>query len=266
MGYSLRAGDLVLPLTVQEFMQNFDHAPVTIKQKVIERYGRDGGTITGDRRLASRKLRFTVAVRGLDDQNYDENAAALYAIASRPDLYLQNDTLGYRLALSVNAITPKSEAYRRAEMWTLDAVCPDAAWETVAEQEIIDEYDEYTDGFIWENNAEKTVNNTDPLDAWPVFELTATSSNSEFAIVNVTTGAVIRVGESQFTEGVKITLDSRHGTAQLEAAGEDPVDISQKIADFTGFFALQPGENVLRFESIFGAVFARVAYRLRRPF
>lgn len=267
MSFSLVAGDSVLPLTIANLMPSFEHPPLMIKQKVIERYGRDGGAITGDRRIASRKLKLEISVGGANEAAYAENAKNLYSIAASSNLYLYDDTLGYRLALSVGSITPKSEVYRRAEKWVLDCVAPDGAWETIDAEVYADEYDdEYEPGFHWQNGETISLNNTNPLDAWLVLDLESTNFISEFAIVNVTTGAVIRVGESEFTNGVRMVLDSRDGSAYLYIPGDDAVDVKQKIADNTGYIALAPGVNVLRYESVFGPVIANVSYRLRRPF
>lgn len=270
MAFSLVSGSTVLPLTNAELIPKFDHPPVTIKQKVIERYGRDGGGITGDRRIASRKLRIEIGVRGTTDALYAANANALFSIASQDELYLYDDTRGYRLKISVGAITPKSDAYRQAELWTLDCVAPDAAWETIAERvygddEYADEYDEYGGQYL--SDAEIfTLDNADPLEAYPVFYLYPVAANSEFALVNETTGAVCRIGESLFTPGTRLVLDSRDGTAQLYVGDDDPVDVRQKIGDDTGFLILTPGVNVIRYESTFGAVALLAKFRLRRPF
>lgn len=269
MAFSFVSGATVLPLTNAELLPNFEHPPLTIKQKVIERYGRDGGAITGDRRVASRKLKIDVSVRGVTEAAYAANANALYAIVSQNELYLYDDGRGYRLKISVGAITPKSGARRKAETWTLDCIAPDAAWETIAEQvngdEYADEYDEYGGAYLT-NGETFELNNTDPLEAYPVFSLVPIAANSEFALVNETTGAVCRIGESLFTPSTRLVLDSRDGAALLYVGDDDPVDVRQKFGDDTGFLILAPGVNVIRYESTFGAVACLTRYRLRRPF
>lgn len=267
MAVSLVSGSTVLQLTNAELLPNFDHPPLTIKQKIIERYGRDGGDITGDRRIASRKLKIDVSLRGRDDAEYNTNANALFSIASQDELYLYDDGRGYRLKISVGGITPKSGAYRRAETWTLDCVAPDAAWETIAEEVTGDEYeyDEYGGAYLTDGETFQ-LNNTNPLEAYPVFSLSPIVANSEFALVNETTGAVCRIGESLFTPGTRLVLDSRNGSALLYVGDDDPVDVRQKIGDDTGFLILNHGINTIRYESKFGAVVALTKYRLRRPF
>ena len=275
MGFSLVSGATVLPLTNKELLPNFDHPPLTIKQKVIERYGRDGGAITGDRRMASRKFKIDIAVRGNPqavlggDADYNANSTALFSVASQDELYLYDDGRGYRLKISVGAITPKSGAYRATEIWTLDCVAPDAAWETITEEttgdEYFDEYDEYGGAYLTDAETFE-LNNANPLEAYPVFYLTPISANSEFALVNITTGAVCRIGESLFTPGTRLVLDSRDGSAMLFVGDDDPVDVRQKIGDDTGFLILAPGVNVIRYESTFGAISMLAKFRLRRPF
>jgi len=268
MAFSLVSGTTVLPLLNTELIPTFDHPPLTIKQKVIERYGRDGGAITGDRRMASRKFKIDIGVRGTTDALYNSNANALFSIASQDELYLYDDLRGYRLKISVGAIAPKSGAFRSAEVWTLDCIAPDAAWETIAEEVFGDEYSEYDEyGGIYLSDAETfNLNNSNPLEAYPVFTLYPIGSNSEFALINQTTGAVCRVGESLFTPGTRLVLDSRDGSALLYVGDDTPVDVRQKIGDDTSFLILAPGENIIRYESTFGAVAALVRFRLRRPF
>lgn len=273
MAFSLVSGSEILPLgNAEEHVPNFDHAPINIKQKVIERYGNDGGAITGDRRIASRKFKLDVALRGRTPAEYDANADALFAIAIKDELYLYDTARGYRLKISVGAITPKSGARRAAESWTLDCVAPDAAWEAIAEtvfgdDEYADEYDEYGGAYLTDGETFE-LNNTTPLDAYPVFTLAPVAANPEFALVNQTTGAVCRIGESLFASGTRIILDSRpsSGKAQLFVGDDDPIDIRQKIGDDTGFLVLAPGVNVIRYESTFGAVSMLAKFRLRRPF
>ncbi len=271
MAFSLVSGATVLPLTNATVLPNFEHAPVTIKQKVIERYGQDGGAITGDRRMASRKFRLDLSLKATTDAEYDASANELFTIATQDELYIYDNSRGYRLKISVGAITPKSTAKRRTETWTLDCIAPDAAWETIAEQvigdEYADEYDEYGGQYLSDGET-FTLDNTDPLDAYPVFSLVPIAANSEFALVNETTGAVCRIGESLFTPGTRLDLDSRpsSGSALLYTGEDEPVDVRQKIGDDTGFLVLVPGENVIRYESTFGAVVALTRFRLRRPF
>jgi len=271
MAFSLVSGATVLPLTNATFPKSFEHPPLTLKQKVIERYGQDGGAITGDRRIASRKFKLEIAVRGRSEEEYNTNSTALYSIISQDELYLYDNGRGYRLKISVGTITPKSGTWRAAELWTLDCIAPDAAWETIAEEvigdEYADEYDEYGGAYL-SNGETFELNNTNPLAAYPVFILFPIAANSEFALVNETTGAVCRIGESLFTPGTLLILDSRpsSGSALLYTGEDEPTDVRQKIGDDTGFLTLVPGVNVIRYESTFGAVSMLARFRLRRPF
>ncbi len=268
MSFSLVSGTDVLELTSARFPKSFEHPPLTLKQKVIERYGRDGGAITGDRRIASRKFKLDVAVRGRTEAEYAADSNALYLIAAKDELYIYDNERGWRLKISVGTITPKSGKWRAAETWSFDCIAPDAAWETIPEQvegdEYADEYDEYGGQYLTDGET-FILNNTNPLEAYPIFTLSPVGANPEFALVNETTGAVCRVGESLFTPGTRMVLDSRDGSAKL-FSGDEPADLRQKLGDNTGFLILAPGENVIRYESTFGAVAMLARFRLRRPF
>lgn len=250
-----------LDLSVNELPSDFTPPSLSIKTKIIERYGRDGGDFTGDGRISSRKIKISVNIRGRTETEYRANVDSLLKFCVLPknsDLFFCNETTGYRLRIKITGATPKTKAAHSAEEWNFDCIAADGAWESI---------DEFTNDEYGEQVNHKDVlffQNSEILDAWPTFELEAQSTNTEFALISENTGAVFRLGESQFVAGAKVTLSSVTGSVLLIAPGEDAVDVRQKMADNTGFLFFAPGENRIRYESLYGSVNLTCRYRLRR--
>lgn len=268
----LRNGSSELQLgTVADYMPELDIPGLPFRVKINERYGRDGGDVTGDRQIGSRKFNLVLKVAATTDAIYFTKTDILFAMLRTADpdkLYLCEDNeedanFSRRLWIVPERINPKLLAngnLRRGEEWTIPCFAPDGAWESPEEIESTE-----SGGSTVASGGTITVQNDGPLTAWPIIIMTCAAAMSEFQLVNSANGGVLRLGSALFVPGATLTIDSREGTFEIDD-GLAVTDVSAALAEGTGLLNFDPGENILTFTSTFGAAGITVQHRERRPF
>lgn len=257
--------------TVADYIPEVEIPDLPFRVKVYERYGRDGGDVTGDRQIGSRKFNLILQVGATTDTEYYTKTDILFRILRTADpdkLYLCEDNeesaeFSKRLWITPERIKPKLSAVgnlRRAEEWTIPCIASDAAWESPSEIESTD-----SGGSIVANGETVTVQNDGPLTAWPIITMTCISAMPEFQLVNAANGGVLRLGSSLFVPGAVLTLDSREGLFTIDD-GLPVSDVSASLAEGTGLLNFDPGENEITFTSAYGSAGITIQHRTRRPF
>ena len=268
----LRNGTDELQLgTVADYIPEIDIPELPFRVKIYERYGRDGGDVTGDRKIGSRKFNLVLQVGATTDTDYYAKIDTLYAMLATADpdkLYLCEDNaedvdFSKRLWIVPSSIKPKLAAggnLRRAEEWTIPCFAPDGAWESPDEIESTD-----SGGSTVASGGSVSVQNDGPLTAWPIFIMSCASAMSEFQLVNGANDGVFRLGTALFVPGATLTIDSREGTIEIDD-GLAVTDVSSALAEGTGLLNFEPGLNTITFTSTFGSAGITIQHRTRRPF
>lgn len=270
MWYLRNGTDELLLGTTKDYIPEIETPELPFRVKIYERYGRDGGDVTGDRQIGSRKFNMILQVGAKTDAEYYTKTDLLYAMlaTAEPDklyLYDDNEDTDYskRLWVVPSAIKPKPKAagnYRRAEEWTIPCFAPDGAWESPDEIESTD-----SGGSTVASGGSIAVNNEGPLTAWPIIIMTCASAMPEFQLVNGANDGVFRLGSALFVPGATLTIDSREGTIEIDD-GLAVTDVSSALAEGTGLLNFPPGLNTITFTSTYGAAGITIQHRTRRPF
>lgn len=268
----LRNGTDELQLgTTQQYIPEIEIPELPFRVKVYERYGRDGGDVTGDRQIGSRKFNLILKVNAANDTEYYAKIDTLYAMLRTADpdkLYLcednaESDDFSKRLWIVPASIKLKLAApgnLRRGEEWTIPCFAPDGAWESPEEIESTD-----SGGSTVASGGSVAVQNDGPLTAWPIITMTCAAPMPEFQLVNGANDGVFRLGTALFVPGATLTIDSREGTIEIDD-GLAVTDVSSALAEGTGLLNFMPGLNTITFTSTFGSAGITIQHRTRRPF
>ena len=116
-----------------------------------------------------------------------------------------------------------------------------------------------------DNGETLTCTNAGKITIYPVITVEPTELNQNFVIFNDTTDDVFTFSSSTFAPGTSLEIDCQNGTVYL-TNGSTVTEVSNGIADGTGFLHLVPGANALRYVSAFGPVTMTVSFRRRWPF
>jgi phage-related protein len=156
-------------------------------------------------------------------------------------------------------LTPKAGTEKRYEAARLAFTAIDTFWEASTAAEV-------TSGTAGlENQDTLSCPNAGVITVYPIITLEPDEANQNFAIFNDTTDDVFTFSSSSFVPGSSLEIDCQNGTVYLTNVNT-VTEVSNGIADGTGFLHLAPGANSLRYESAFGAVTCTVSYRRRWPF
>lgn len=223
------------------------------RTNVSDRYGKDGVSVFGDKRVGSRTITFNYI---LNNQNKNSLLETIQNINSvfDPDAdhyYVTDTTLNRRMevVLTSNDIQPVEEGTEyftvRGNM-NLRAVAP--YWETTAV---------YSSGEVLSNNDTLTIANTSKYDVYPSIKVTCnTNQIDEWRLTNSSNnGNFIELINTSFTSGSVFNIDSVSGTITLQG-----VDSSASISN-GGFIVLKPGDNVLTYTSSSSPVDVNVKWR-----
>jgi len=270
MWYIRNGTDELLLGSAKDYIPEVETPELPFRVKIYERYGRDGGDVTGDRQIGSRKFNLTLQVGAKNDAEYYTKTDLLFAMlaTATPDkLYLCDDNTdtdySKRLWIVPSSIKPKPKAggnYRRAEEWTIPCFAPDGAWESPSEIESTD-----SGGSTVASGGSVAVSNDGPLTAWPIIIMTCAAPMPEFQLVNGANDGVFRLGSALFVPGATLTIDSREGTIEIDD-GLAVTDVSSALAEGTGLLNFPPGLNIITFTSTYGAAGITIQHRTRRPF
>lgn len=246
------------------------------------RYGADGSAVTGDRRIGSREIEFAFQVASGDvdeiaaaggtiyadaeqtkDQAYRVRLATLIAFF-RPELgpfyLIDTDALGgvgLRAEIEYNELADEPEnAILRVGRDRLRFEMLQGGWEDLAEAS------EVSPSGGLENEDTITIQNTGPLEVSPYFRFFALNSVETVTLRNEANGQFFTYANTAFGAGSTLVVDGRGKEFLVELDG---INTASALADGSGPIKLEPGENILTFESPTGIVDLEVLWRRRFP-
>lgn len=246
-----------------EVRGEFSFGALQFRSKTFERFGRDGAETIGDGKMSSRTATLSLTLRGRDDAEYYTTANQLFSLFSeskRTPLYVHDADNNRRCRIEIPSVNFGLLARgneRRGEVWKVNCVVPDGAWEDAEPETVADEYGLASGG-------ELLFDNASPLDAWPVFTFRTAAPNPEFSLENLTTGGVFRIGTFLFVPGSALHVSSIDGSAVIDD-GLVLTDVSSAIAKNTSFLYLAPGENTIKYDSLYGEIEISAEFRRRFP-
>lgn len=228
-----------------------------------DRFGKPGQERQGDGNETSRSITFTYAVTGENDNSFILDAEELYGAIQKDNapFYLVDTDTERRLKVSIDELdlTAKPGTELRYSSARLRFTALDTFWEATEATEVTSP----TAGT--ENQGTLTCNNPRKVTAYPIITITPSESNLNFALFNETMDDVFTFSSSSFVPGSSLEINSQDLTVYLTNIGTR-TEVSSGIADGTGFLELQPGQNIIRYESAYGAVDITISYRERWPF
>lgn len=238
-------GDLLLPR--KAIMTQGDW---TIRTSSEARYGRPGGTTTGDWNPPSRTVSINLKDAYTTDALFSAFAETLVSFMGKnyAPHYLVDVTNSKRTLIIPRTIPMSWEEglERRVVTTKMDFEMQDAFWESLTETS--DTWNAVTDA------SEKNFTNAGKYETYPVFEIEAVDSVFDFKLENLTSQQGIWISSFALTAGTKVIIDPRgYGSIKI---GNDTIGYAEASIVIAGgnypFFA--PGVNTLRYTSAYGSV------------
>lgn len=227
------------------------------------RYGKDGDVPLADQYVGSRTIILdyhkytqdgTTQARDLEYRTFLNNLTAFFDPLFAP-YFLEDldNSIRCQVLLEEHADNPSQPGMQyRLGLNQLKLKMLNGHWEDITENTVSP-----TGAFV--NGDDVNINNDSLFRAFPVITLTAINSATEVTITNTTTGEGFTIGNNNFLPGSVLIIDSRDGIIEL-----DGVDVSNSLADGSGFISLAPGVNTLVYESaVSGEVILSVSFRRR---
>jgi hypothetical protein len=240
-----------------------DLSGLRFRVSYTDRYGQPGQAPQGDRKESGRNIVLTYSVDGETDAAFISDAEALYAAlrAEVAPFYLVDDDNGRRLEVSPDSLdlNPKAGTELRYASARVQFTAVGTFWESTTETEVD------SGSAALDNGESLSCTNEGSITIYPVITVEPTELNQNFAIFNDTTADLFTFSSSSFAPGTTLEIDCREGTVYL-TNGSTVTEVSNGIADGTGFLHLVPGVNSLRYVSAFGPVTMTVSFRRRWAF
>lgn len=229
-----------------------------------DRFGKAGAAITGDQEAELRMVTFAFDVVSENDANYRKslNELAGFLDPSRAPHYLVDTDENIRARIVLISLTDRPAARgleRIIGRESMSFKMPDVYWEDLVETTA------QPSGGSLSNNGTFVVNNDAEIITFPIIKLRPNQSNTDVLIRNDETGAAFLLGSNSFVPGSEFIVDAQKGTILLDN-GTTAIENSVALADGSGFIFLQPGDNTIRYESLFGDVEIDVIFRRRYAF
>jgi len=229
-----------------------------------DRYGKDGGVITGDQMVDSRKISFSFNPVEDNDTSYlsvVNDIIGFFNISLSP-FYLIDTETSRRCEIVLKSVDDEAQTEgleRRIGKNKLQFEMLDGHWEDE------DANCEYSDTGGMSSGDTLDVDNDSDIDCYPIISISPNCCNSNFTLKNLTTGALITLGSNSCVPGTTFEIDSQDGTIYL-VVGTTKVEFSSALADGSGFIKLVPGVNEIEYTSAYGDVDLEVEYRRRYAF
>lgn len=229
-----------------------------------ERYNRDGGEVTGDRKVSPRTIRFSFDVVEQSDTEYVKIMNDIIGVfqEEKHPVYLHDIGGDRRTRVELQEIAERPSRQgleKRIGQGDLVLTMSESYWENITESLV----DSDSNGL---SSGEKLgITNNSSVVGYPIITVMPFESNSEFTLKNEQTGALLTIGNGGFTVGTHIVIDSVEGTIKL-FDGDDVTEISASLANGSGFIILLPGLNEITYTSAFGSIDLEIKFRERQAF
>lgn len=227
-----------------------------------KRYGRPGAKLMGDRQEDSRTATLKKTVSAKTDELFYNELNTFYAMfdpASAP-CYLEDTQNSRRMLIELSGLDSRAKSEgteMRVEDVTASVIVPEVFWEGINQIEVVSE-----SGGLANNETLVVTNPSKKIVCYPVITITSEEINSNITLQNVTTGGILTISTNTFVPGTSIEIDCRNGLIWL-SDGVTRADILPALADNTGMLFLVPGDNDIKYLSVFGPINISIAFRER---
>lgn len=228
---------------------------------VQQRYGRDGGFLTGDKKVSTRTIQLQHEITATNDTDYNTQIQNIHGIFydDYAPFYLIDTDRNIRAEIELDSIAENwsKGVERRLVSITINLILLESYFENLNATSV-----------VWTNAATgntKLITNVGAVDAYPFITITPATNNPEFHIINQRTQDKISIGTIAFIAGTTIEIDCINGTVYLDN-GITRTEISSAIGDGTGFFYFDLGDNTLEYQSPYSNADLTIEYRPRYAF
>lgn len=225
------------------------------------KYGQSGAYTVGDGKVSSRTIRLFSNRAYKTDASYTTYLQTITGIFydDYGPFYLVDTDRGVRTRIELESINEQWEFGKERRIIGLDInlIMLSGFFEAFLE-----------DSVSWVNVATgntKLITNIGRADVFPIITVTALADINEFTLTNERTQDAITIGTTAFVTNTVITIDCVNGKATLYD-GITTTDIGYAVADGTGFFYFDLGDNTLRYNSLYGNVTMSIKYRPKYAF
>jgi hypothetical protein len=227
-----------------------------VKNELLDRYAQYGAVGQGDGKFSSRKMsfKFDVIKKLQVDFRYVFNRIASFFVVRDEPFYLIDLNSNIRCRVRLNSLDPNWKQGLEKLIAidnSLELELLDGLWESAQPTEI----------------AQTTLSNNDTLtvqcdlvciETKPIFYCISLATNTDFALINMTTGQNMRIQELGFVTDKVITIDNVEGLIDMDG------NFNPLMMSAGGFFDFRNGDNVLKYQSPSGAQMGlRISYRQR---
>ena len=245
---------------------------------VRERLRKDGGVAIGDRTFDVRKYDLMWPNYATEDveSTYRSNhnlVEGFFRQDQEPIYLIQKDNnIRAEVVLTSHKINHPTGTRNRHSMNTMTFEMVDSLWESTDEAAFPGGAGSQTGGATtggtgtgidagvgvpMSDEDTITVTNESQFDVYPRFYIIPQNNVVKFSLINQTLGGGFEFDSNDLISGTLLVLDSSEGTVELNGA-EKSAGISQG-----GFIFLQPGENILKYESSGGSITIELVWRDR---
>ena len=225
---------------------------------LLDRYSRPGQEPSGDEQVGARNISINFDNSAMSDALYYGQLNSIWGMFRRDlaPFYLvdsDNDRQALIRLLSMSD-RPASEGlvYRLGDN-NLELAMLDGAWEDV---------DQIVSGpTSLDTNDTVVLSNESNELAYPEIEVSVNDANPDLTIENVTTGQLMRISDAAVVPGAVLKLYSTSFGKVSLVSGLGSVELSNSLADGSGFIYLLPGSNTIRYTSIYGGADVTIAFR-----
>lgn len=264
MNLQVRNSDTTFNIREKDLNFTFRLGPYRRRAGVEKRYGKSGGKVTGDRQVDARDIKINFNNVSENDTAYIAKLEELLGIfrLDKEPFYLEDIDNNRRCEVELSSLNdrPVAEGLElRVGDNNIDLIMLDGHWED------LDETIVGSDSNGLANGESITVTNDANVECYPIFTIAPYMDNSEFSIINNTTGALFTLSTAGFIVGTEFIVNGQTGKIFL-SDGISQTELSSALVDGSGIINFVPGENQILYESIFGAVDVQIEFRRRYAF
>ncbi len=244
---------------VKNYHKSIDN--LKYRQKTIERYGRSGVVLVGDREIGERKITINFALNSTGDTEYNLVMNRIYSFFVRnkaPFYIIDGDKRAIIELIQLNN-TETAGLEKRLGNIRLQFIMLDSFFEDL-NTICINQTLTNRNGFILNNNGSS--------DSYPKFTVGFKAETTNFKLHNLTNSQVLSISSSNvanpFTPDTIVTIDCNEGIVSLlnKQTGTNQ-NINSLIESGFGFLSLNVGQNRIGYS---GSVEIDLMIEFRRRF
>ena len=226
--------------------------PYSPRTKFIDRQGRPGSVQLADLQTGQRQITFEYTNYNTTESgfiNQLENVSKVFNPQYEP-FYLTDNVLGRRMQVYLNSLSQspvRAGTDLKVGNVQLQLTSPDSCWEASTAT---------VSGLVLGNTDSITITNPSAVPVYPVITVTAGVNNTAWRLTNETTSLFTQCENTSFISGSVAVINCETGRLTID---DQLANLS--LGRGSGFWALMPGANVLRYRSDFSPVTVSVSFR-----